>query len=246
MVRIPEQDPGEVAAAAAAAATAGALAKVAAAAEKKEAAEISVPVQDAFEEKAPRTSEESTRFFIRGCGSLGEHHLKDHFEQFGEVVEVEIVRDKKTQRPRGLAFVHIVPRKPEDGPKPSIDEVIDKITGVDSHNIKGTEIEVQEALPKPAEDDGDKEEGEGAAKTVVEEAPEPEVDPVAQATAQAQWQMHYLAMAINASVPDMAPGSMPPAGGKAAKGGKGQEGKGKSKGKDKAEGKGKGKRAKPY
>lgn len=38
---------------------------------------------------------------------------QDYFEKFGHVVEAALVRDKKTQRPRGMAFVSIVPRAQE-------------------------------------------------------------------------------------------------------------------------------------
>ena len=40
--------------------------------------------------------------------------MQDYFEKFGHVVEAALVRDKKTQRPRGMAFVSIVPRGQEE------------------------------------------------------------------------------------------------------------------------------------
>lgn len=220
MVRIPEKDPGEVAAEAAAAATAGALAKVAAKQAEKASETADVEMADAPASTEMPSNASSVRFFVRGLGSLGEHHLRDYFQKFGTVVEASLVRDKKTQRPRGMAFVSIAPKKSEDGPAPTVDELVEIITGADSHSIKDVEIEVQEALPKPDEEKKVEPEKE---KEVVEEqpaavpqqkevAPLPAIDYAAQAKAQAQWQMHYLAMAINLSVPDMAGGPPPPKG----------------------------------
>lgn len=234
MPHVPAKDPSALAAEAAAAATAGALAKVKAAEAEKQAADTeAVPAPAPGLEAAPSPTAESARFFVRRTGALGEHHLKDHFQQYGDVVEVQLVRDKKTQRPRGMAFVSLVPRKPEEGPAPSLDEMIDNISGAESHNIKGTEVEVQEALPKPAEEkEEDKEEnGKQVAAAPALEEPQETIDPQAQAQAQAQWQMHYLAMAINASVPDLS--SAPPApggGGRQAQGGEPSKGSSKGKG----------------
>merc|ERR1719341_670800 len=74
-------------------------------------------VEEATEAKGRRSggSGASARFFVRGVASLGEHHLQDHFEQFGNVEEVTLVRDKKTQKPRGMAFVTLTPRAAEEG-----------------------------------------------------------------------------------------------------------------------------------
>ncbi|CAK9035669.1 unnamed protein product [Durusdinium trenchii] len=154
MGRIPAQDPGEVAAAAAKAATADALAKVATAQAEKQASEAVLPLGEKGEAGgATDALGQSARFFVRGLGSLGEHHLKDYFDKFGQVVEASLVRDKKTQRPRGMAFVSLAPKAPEGGgPTPSLDELIERVAGADSHSIKGVEVEVQEALPKPAEE----------------------------------------------------------------------------------------------
>ncbi|CAE7250463.1 DAZAP1 [Symbiodinium natans] len=92
MVRIPEKDPGEVAAAAAAAATADALAKVAAKqAEKAEATETPQAETTLATEEEP-SSGKSVRFFIRGLGNLGEHHLRDYFQQFGTITEARFSR----------------------------------------------------------------------------------------------------------------------------------------------------------
>mmetsp|Transcript_25899 Transcript_25899/g.53113 ORF Transcript_25899/g.53113 Transcript_25899/m.53113 type:complete len:259 (-) Transcript_25899:91-867(-) len=225
MVRIPEKDPGEVAAEAAAAATAGALAKVAAKQAEKASETADVAMADAPTSTEVPSNASSVRFFVRGLGSLGEHHLRDYFQKFGTVVEASLVRDKKTQRPRGMAFVSIAPKKTEDGPAPTADELVEIITGADSHSIKDVEIEVQEALPKPDEEkkvepEKEKEVEEQPAPVPQQKvAPLPAIDYAAQAKAQAQWQMHYLAMAINLSVPDMAAGPPGPPPGKG--GGKG-------------------------
>ncbi|CAK8988847.1 unnamed protein product [Durusdinium trenchii] len=225
MGRIPAQDPGEVAAAAAKAATADALAKVATAQAEKQASEAVLPLGEKGEAGgATDALGQSARFFVRGLGSLGEHHLKDYFDKFGQVVEASLVRDKKTQRPRGMAFVSLAPKAPEGGgPTPSLDELIERVAGADSHSIKGVEVEVQEALPKPAEEKVEETEKSEQKPSAGDLPPPPQVeslpavDPVAQAKAQAQWQMHYLAMAINLSVPDLGKG-----GGKDGGSGKGR------------------------
>lgn len=221
---------------AAAAATAGAVAKVAAAAAAAAAAvpavavpreggdchegqdeECSIttavaPAARAEPQKTPAGAE-SVRFFIKGIGKCGEHHLKDHFEQFGEILEATLVRDKKTQRPRGMAFVTIAVTAT------GIAKLLDSILG-ESHVINDVEVEVQESLPRL-----DKEgEGPSAAKdtgatampvvaasettSIEEEAAA--MDSTALAQARAQWQMHYLAMAINISVPEVSPATATP------------------------------------
>lgn len=220
---------GIAAAAAAAAATAGAIAKVAAAAE---AAATVVAAQDEAVHMASgdgtRPSAEGVRFFLRGVGKLQEHHLRDYFQRFADVVEVALVRDKKTQRPRGMAFVTLSVRAVASGDDSasSVDVLVERLT-TDSHAIDGVELEVHEALPNPKEEgeaagaaatEGVPAATDGAAAAAPQEPPPPALDPAAQAQAQAQWQMHYLSLAINASVPEVGnlvpkqPPSRPPSG----------------------------------
>merc|ERR1719203_799575 len=86
-------------------AAAGATAKVAAAAAAAAAdTEAKESTAAAVVERKTPASAESARFFLRGIEKLGEHHLKDHFARFADVLEATLVRDKKTQRPRGMAF----------------------------------------------------------------------------------------------------------------------------------------------
>lgn len=164
-----------------------------------------------------------TRFFIRGVGKLQEHHLKDYFQKFGEVVEATLVRDKKTKRPRGMAFIQVTPR-----PGTSEAEMVESLTS-EPHTVGETELEIQEALPNPKQEEAPelaalgaaagtvapKGIGDAPAKAPVAASVE---DPEAAKRAQAQWQMHYLALAINASVPEVGtltakqPPALPPAG----------------------------------
>merc|ERR1711920_145238 len=86
----------------------------------------------------------------------------------------------------------------------------------------------QEALPNPKDEKDDEKVGNanstGAPTAPAEAPPVAQEDPEAQKRAQAQWQMHYLAMAINASVPEVGPLSVkagapaPPASKGASKG----------------------------
>lgn len=166
-------------------------------------------------ERLSLATQKHIRFFLRGLARLQEHHLQDYFGQFAEVVEVNLVRDKKTKRPRGMAFLTLLPRATPDGeeskPGNTADALVEKLTGED-HKIDGVALEIQEALPNP-KDDAE----EAAASAELPEAGPAEtmdisteqsanveaaVDPAALEHAQAQWKMHYLAMAINASVPD--------------------------------------------
>mmetsp|Transcript_18115 Transcript_18115/g.42311 ORF Transcript_18115/g.42311 Transcript_18115/m.42311 type:complete len:177 (-) Transcript_18115:97-627(-) len=163
---------------------------------------------------------EELRLFLRNAEGLQEHHIEDYFKRFGDVQNVNLIRDKKTKRPRGLAYVTV---KVKDGGE--------AITERDSHTINNVEVEVQEALPQEKPDNeeaaaGDvaesKKEESGDAKSgeapgIVAAATPSPADAAAEAQAKAQWQMHYLAMAINASVPDMA--SVPPPAARPGKGG---------------------------
>merc|ERR1711920_521519 len=92
----------------------------------------------------------------------------------------------------------------------------------------------QEALPNPKDEKDDEKVGNGtsigAPAAPAEAPPVAQEDPEAQKRAQAQWQMHYLAMAINASVPEVGPLSVK-AGAPAPPASKGSsKGKGKGKG----------------
>jgi len=208
------------------------------------------PPPAASQRKTPEGAQ-SARFFLRGVGKLGEHHLKDYFEKYGNVVEATLVRDKKTQRPRGMAFVTLAPKE-EGG---VISDLVDKILDMEQHAINDVKVELQEALPKIDKDDEKKDEQDAAtgATAAANSAAAPaqeavEMDPAQVAQAQAQWQMHYLALAINASVPEVAALPAAESGpGKSGKNGFGKGMSGKGPGEGPAGGKGWGKaRAKPY
>merc|ERR1711920_470263 len=119
-------------------------------------------------------------FFVRGVGKLQEHHLKDYFQQFGEVVEATLVRDKKTKRPRGMALVTVAAR---DGASEA--ELVDKLSS-ETHTVNDAVLEIEEALPNPKQEAV--EETKGGAQTSVttskpaakvEEAPAVQEDPQA-------------------------------------------------------------------
>eukprot|EP00920_Eleutheroschizon_duboscqi_P025254 GHVT01062307.1.p1 GENE.GHVT01062307.1~~GHVT01062307.1.p1 ORF type:complete len:487 (-),score=115.37 GHVT01062307.1:814-2274(-) len=63
--------------------------------------------------------------------------LADYFEQFGHVVEAEVLLDKFSKESRGFAFVHY-----ED------DETAKKVVAMTEHILDGRPIDVRNAVPK--------------------------------------------------------------------------------------------------
>lgn len=66
------------------------------------------------------------------------------FAQYGQVVSVNVIKDKYSGQSRGFAFVEM-----------STEEEAQKaILGLNGHNLEGRNIIVKEALPKPTYTDG--------------------------------------------------------------------------------------------
>lgn len=154
--------------------------------------------------KAPKFA---ARFFISGAESLRDDDIRKYFSQFGEVVEANLLVDKKSKRPRGIGFCSLVLGDISDTAGFELEK--EKILERD-HAVKGVEIEVSEAMPDrkkkavQTEDGNEQEEenpffGKSAAERAAEaEAapPEPEEDQEEALRNQKEWEMHFLQMAM--------------------------------------------------
>ena len=70
--------------------------------------------------------------------SSTEDEVRDLFEQYGNVLSVNLVNDRETGRPRGFGFVEM-----ED------EEAEAAIAGLDGVNFGGRNLKVNEARPRP-------------------------------------------------------------------------------------------------
>ena len=64
--------------------------------------------------------------------------LRKAFEQFGEVSQVNIIKDKFTSDPKGFGFVEM----------PSKDQAMAAITGLNGQDLDGRTLNVNEARPR--------------------------------------------------------------------------------------------------
>ncbi|KAJ6730175.1 NUCLEOTIDE-BINDING ALPHA-BETA PLAIT DOMAIN-CONTAINING PROTEIN-RELATED [Salix viminalis] len=87
------------------------------------------------------TSAENNRtkkIFVGGlASSLTEEQFKNYFEQFGRTVDVVVMQDSLTNRPRGFGFVTF-----------DSEESVDKVLLNGSHELNGKRVEVKKAVPK--------------------------------------------------------------------------------------------------
>ena len=67
-----------------------------------------------------------------------EDELREAFGQFGQVDSVQIITDRETGRSRGFAFVEM----------PNSDEAKQAIEELDSTDIAGREVKINEARPR--------------------------------------------------------------------------------------------------
>ncbi|MFH1374143.1 MAG: RNA-binding protein [bacterium] len=74
-----------------------------------------------------------------------EEQLRQAFEDFGEVSSVNIIKDKYTGESRGFAFVEM----------PDEDKAQSAITGVNTQELNGRTLNVNEARPRN-DDRGDR------------------------------------------------------------------------------------------
>ena len=72
--------------------------------------------------------------------TVTEEDLRGAFQAFGTVEKAAIITDKMTGQPRGFGFVEI----------PNKDEAVKAISGLNGKDLKGRNLKVNEAQPRPA------------------------------------------------------------------------------------------------
>jgi RNA recognition motif-containing protein len=72
--------------------------------------------------------------------SVTEDDLRTTFQAFGTVEKAAIITDKMSGQPRGFGFVEM----------PNRDEAVKAIEGLNGKDLKGRNIKVNEAQPRPA------------------------------------------------------------------------------------------------
>jgi len=72
--------------------------------------------------------------------SVTEDDLRTTFQTFGTVEKAAIITDKMSGQPRGFGFVEM----------PNRDEAVKAIEGLNGKDLKGRNIKVNEAQPRPA------------------------------------------------------------------------------------------------
>lgn len=95
----------------------------------------------------------AVRFFVKGCGGVEDVQLDCYFSYFGKVLECSVLRDKKTKRSRGMAFVTLRPEGSYRGKRNTPDMLRSWVLEQSSHHVGGQTLEVTEAEKKPVEDE---------------------------------------------------------------------------------------------
>jgi cold-inducible RNA-binding protein len=74
-----------------------------------------------------------------------EPELRQVFESFGAVTEVNVITDRETGRPRGFGFVEMA----------NADEARQAIDGINGTSVGGRDLTVNEARPRESRGGGD-------------------------------------------------------------------------------------------
>ena len=83
----------------------------------------------------PQTNMDAGKIFVGGLSwQTTEETLRYHFEQYGEVSSVEVMRDRNTGDPRGFAFVVF-----------KSDETVELVMGSGPHEINNKIVDVKRA-----------------------------------------------------------------------------------------------------
>lgn len=106
----------------------------------------------------PKLPKDAIRFVVKKAGDSDEMLLTAHFARFGKICELTLLRDKKTQKPRGVAFVTLQPQGIWQGIKNTKESMRQWVLG-EKHLVRGGRaLEVTEAEMKPQEDEATKRE----------------------------------------------------------------------------------------
>jgi len=96
------------------------------------------------EEEEPE-AQNPVRFFIKKCGNLTEWSVTSYFGKWGSVYECQILVDKKTKKPRGQAFVTVIPQAAISGKGISEQGLRQLFRAQPTHSISGILCEISEA-----------------------------------------------------------------------------------------------------
>ncbi|GMH12016.1 hypothetical protein Nepgr_013857 [Nepenthes gracilis] len=78
------------------------------------------------------------KIFVGGlASSVTESDFKNYFEQFGTIIDVVVMYDHNTQRPRGFGFITY-----------DSEEAVDRVLIKTFHELNGKMVEVKRAVPK--------------------------------------------------------------------------------------------------
>ncbi len=89
----------------------------------------------------PSSKETSMNIYVGNLSfNVTEEDLRGAFQAFGAVEKAAIITDKMSGQPRGFGFVEM----------PNKDEAVKAIAGLNGKDLKGRNIKVNEAQPRPA------------------------------------------------------------------------------------------------
>ncbi|KAK6914141.1 RNA recognition motif domain [Dillenia turbinata] len=84
------------------------------------------------------------KIFVGGLPpTLTEEGFRQYFEAYGHVIDVVVMYDQSTQRPRGFGFISF-----------DTEEAVDRVLHKTFHDLNGKQVEVKRALPKDANPGG--------------------------------------------------------------------------------------------
>ncbi|CAJ1364647.1 unnamed protein product [Effrenium voratum] len=98
------------------------------------------------EPKQSKQQEEGTRFILRNAGQVSEEELLEYFQNFGTVVSCNVLRDKRTKKSRGVAFISMRPGVYEG--KPITEWMLQE-----THIVGHMKLEITEAEEKQEKED---------------------------------------------------------------------------------------------
>jgi len=89
-------------------------------------------------DSGPALQTKTKKVFVGGLAStVTEKEFREYFEQFGTIVDVVVIYDPNTQRPRGFGFITY-----------DSEDAVDNVMQNTFHELKGKVVEVKKAIPK--------------------------------------------------------------------------------------------------